>query len=171
MRTSVVLDKSLDLVLAALTPGNRLVCLVMLRTGLRVGDVVSLRADQIGRRFTVRESKTGKSRRVSLPGWLVDQIKAEAHGSAWAFPSPNDPKKHRTRQAVWKDIKRAQQAFRIKLNLGSHSMRKAYAVELMAKYGDIERVRRALDHEYITTTMLYAFADRLPSVSHKRVKR
>lgn len=142
----------------------------MLRTGLRVGDVVALRADQIGPRFTVREAKTGKGRRVSLPGPLVDQIKAASRGSAWAFPSPRDPTKHRTRQAVWKDIKRAQRAFRIKVNCGSHSMRKAYAVELMAKYGDLERVRRALNHDNDWTTMLYAFADRLPSVSHKRGK-
>jgi integrase len=169
-RTSVLLHQALDLVLASLTPGNRLVCLVMLRTGLRVGDVVSLRADQIGPRFTVREAKTRKSRRVSLPGWLVDQIKAQAHGSPWAFPSPANPEKHRTRQAVWKDIKRAQKAFRIKANCGTHSMRKAYAVELFAKYGDLAVVRKALNHDNDWVTMLYAFADRLPEVSHKRVK-
>lgn len=148
-------------------PENRLVCLVMLRTGLRVGDVLAIRADQIGQRFTVREAKTRKSRRVSLPGWLVDEIKARIHGSPWAFPSPVDPAKHRTRQAVWKDIKRAQKAFRLPVNCGTHSMRKAFAVELYAKYGDLAVVHRALNHDNDWVTMLYAFADRLPEVSHK----
>ena len=152
-------------------PANRLVCEVMLHTGLRVGDVVGLRADQVAQRFTVREAKTRKSRRVSLPPVLVDRIKAQARGSAWAFPSPRDPTKHRTRQAVWKDIKRAQKAFRLRINCGSHSMRKAYAVELMARYGDLAKVRRALNHDNDWTTMLYAFADRLPPpVSNKRDK-
>lgn len=166
MRTGVILSKKLDLVLSALTPGNRLVCLVMLQTGLRVGDVVSLKSDTIKRRFTVREAKTGKTKRVSLPPDLVTAILEHSHGSLWAFPSPVDPAKHRTRQAVWKDIKRAQKAFRLDVNCGSHSMRKAYAVELMQRYGDLERVRKALNHSDNWTTMLYAFADRLPDFRH-----
>lgn len=168
MRTGALIDRQLDLVLAALTPANRLVCLVMLRTGLRVGDVLAIRSEQLSQRFTVREAKTGKAKRVSLPGWLVEDVRALAHGSPWAFPSPRDPTKHRTRQAVWKDIKRAQKAFRLPVNCGSHSMRKAYAVELMAKYGDLARVRAALNHDNDWTTMLYAFADRLPVTSRKR---
>lgn len=31
-------------------------------------------------------------------------------------------------------------------NVGPHSFRKIYAVDLMEKYGDIERVQRALNH-------------------------
>lgn len=46
-------------------------------------------------------------------------------------------------------------------NVGPHSARKIYAVDLMQKYGDIERVRRALNHESSTVTALYAMADML----------
>lgn len=161
MRTSYLLEQQLQLVLAALTPANRLVCLVMLHTGLRIGDVVSLPACSVKPNFTVREAKTGKARRVGLPADLRAAILEHSGGSPWAFPSPRDPSKHRTRQAVWKDIKRAQRAFRLPANAGTHSMRKVYAVELMRKYGDIERVRRVLQHEYISTTLLYAMADKL----------
>jgi integrase len=142
-------------------PDNRRVVQVMLRTGLRVGDVLSLRCRELGRTMVVWESKTGKCLRTGLPDGLVAEIVAAAGGSEWAFPSPKDPKKHRTRQAVWKDIKRAQKVLRIPLNLGTHSARKAYASHLMAVYGDLEVVRRALNHENTTTTIIYAMADTL----------
>ena len=68
MRSSYVEPTPMGLVLAALQPANRLVFEVMLATGLRVGDVLGLRTEQIERqRFTVRESKTGKTRRVYIP--------------------------------------------------------------------------------------------------------
>lgn len=164
MRTSYLPEGQLLLILAALTPGNRLVCRVMLHTGLRVGDAVALRRDQVARgRFMVTEAKTGKRRRVGLPADLVSEIlDAGNPKSPWAFPSPRNPEKHRTRQAVWKDIKRAQRAFRIPLNAGPHSLRKVYAVELMRKYGDLRKVQRALLHSNDMTTLLYALADRLP---------
>ena len=58
-------------------------------------------------------------------------------------------------------MKRAARAFRLPQNVGPHSFRKVYAVELLRKYGDLERVRRALNHGSYTTTMVYAMADRL----------
>ena len=87
------------------------------------------------------------------------QLRAQA-GEDWVFPGRN-PAKHRTRQAVWADVKRAARAFRLPQNVGPHSFRKVYAVELLRKYGDLERVRRALNHGSYTTTMVYAMADRL----------
>ena len=48
-------------------PQNRLIARVCLHTGLRVGDVVALRTQEIGQQFMVREAKTGKRRRVGLP--------------------------------------------------------------------------------------------------------
>lgn len=159
MRTSYILQKQLDMVLMLLHPGNRLVCQVMLHTGLRVSDVLNLKKDQIGRRFVVREAKTGKVKRCGLPDWLSAEIKRKAGGSVWAFPSPADPKKHRTRQAVWKDIKRVTDFGRITGNAGTHSMRKVYAVDLMHKYHDVKHVQRALNHSSDTVTLLYALAD------------
>ena len=158
MRTGVALGQNLELVLKLLTPGNRLVARVMLCTGLRVGDVVGLTRDQMRPSVTVTEAKTGKLRRVRIPQALCDEVLKEAGRSRWAFPSPMDPTKHRSRQAVWADIKRAQKACRLPANLGTHSMRKAYAVRLMAKYHDLARVQRALGHERSEVTLIYALA-------------
>lgn len=159
MKTEYLLNREVDYVLAALTPSNRLVCQVCLHTGLRVSDVLRLRTEQLRARFWVTEQKTGKRRMVGLPAPLLAAIKAQA-GPVWVF-SGRDPKKPKTRQAVWKDVKRASVAFRLPQNVGPHSFRKVYAVDLMKKYGDIERVRRALNHGSQTTTMIYAMADGL----------
>ena len=108
MTTEYLLEREMDHVLAALTPSNRLVCEVCLHTGLRVGDVVALETQRIGRQFWVVEAKTKKRRRVNLPGVLLRQLLAQA-GPVWVFPG-RDPAKHRTRQAVWADVKRAANA-------------------------------------------------------------
>lgn len=45
--------------------------------------------------------------------------------------------------------------------VGPHSLRKVYAVNLLQKYGDIQRVQRALNHSSPSVTMIYAMADKL----------
>lgn len=159
MTTAYLLDREVSHVLAALTPSNRLVCRVCLHTGLRLGDVLALRTQQLQPHFWVRESKTGKRRQVGLPAGLLADVKEQA-GEVWAFPG-RDPAKHRTRQAVWADVKRAGKAFRLPQNVAPHSFRKVYAVDLLRRYGDLDRVRRALNHGSYATTMVYAMADRL----------
>jgi integrase len=138
----------------------------MLHTGLRVGDVLALRTEQLGPRFWVKESKTGKRKQIGLPGPLLARIKAQA-GTVWAFPG-RDGTKPRTRQAVWRDVKRAAKAFRLPQNAGTHSMRKVYAVDMLERYGDIERVRKALNHDRLATTLIYAMADKLLAEKRKR---
>lgn len=151
-------------VYAALMPANRLACQVAEHTGLRIGDVLALRTDQLrrGQRITVRESKTGKSRRVYLPRKLYDELLTQA-GDAWVFPSPKDPAKHRTRQTVWSDIKRAAKAFRLPQNVTPHSLRKVYAVEQWESSGDLAKVGQQLNHSpyHPETTMIYAMAAEL----------
>lgn len=166
MRTEYLLDKEVDLVLSALTPVNRLVMRTALQTGLRVGDVLALRSDRLKPHFWVTEQKTGKKRQVGLPEPLFSDLRKNA-GKAWVFPG-RDPRKHHTRQAVWKDVKRAAAAFRLPQNIGPHSARKVYAVDLLRKYGDIERVRRAMNHSSETITLIYAMADAQLAAKYRR---
>lgn len=157
MTTEYLLEREVELVLAALMPGNRIVMRVALHTGLRIGDILSIKTDQIKPRFWITEQKTGKRRCVGLPEDLRADILAQA-GEVWAFPG-REPGKPRTRQAVWKDLKRAAKAFRLPQNIGTHSARKVYAVELLREHGNLERVRRALNHDNVATTLIYALAD------------
>ena len=54
-------------VLAAMMPENRLVMETCIATGLRASDVLNLRTERLRQRMTVRELKTGKTRRVYFP--------------------------------------------------------------------------------------------------------
>ena len=166
MTTEYLLQREVDNILAVLTPGNALVMRVALHTGLRVGDVLSLKTEQLQSRFWITESKTGKRRQIGLPQPLLDDLKKSA-GEYWVFPGAN-PLKHRTRQAVWKDVKRAAHAFRIPQNAAPHSARKVFAVDLMQKYGDIERVKRVLNHSSVSVTLIYALADQQLENNNRR---
>lgn len=167
MRTEYLLQREVDMVLAALTPENRLVMRVCLHTGLRLGDVLGLKTAQLAPHFWITEQKTRKRKQVGLPEPLLSDLRKQA-GREWVFPG-RDPRKHRTRQAVWKDVKRAARAFRFPQNVAPHSARKVYAVELLQKYGDIAKVRKALNHSSDSVTMIYALADlQLQAKNRKR---
>ena len=166
MKTEYLLQREIDLVLAMLTEKNAIIMRTALHTGLRIGDVLSLKTDQLASRFWVTESKTKKRRQVGLPEPLLSDIKKQA-GSVWAFESPRTGKPQ-TRQAVWKDVKRAAHALRLPQNIGPHSARKVFAVDLLAKYGDIARVKRALNHSSEAITQIYALADMQLQSKQKR---
>lgn len=161
MRSQWVCGRELEYVLAALTKKNMLVCEVCLATGLRVGDVLALKTDFLRtNRFTIKEQKTGKSRLVYLPKALYERLVKQS-GRVWVFEGRTDPKKHRTRQAVFKDLRRAAKAFRISAHISPHSLRKVYAVDYFNRTGSLEKVKKALNHSGEAVTMLYAMADRV----------
>lgn len=160
MTTEFLLNKEMDHVFAALMPENRLVCRTCVATGLRVGDVLALKPEQLSQQFWITEAKTGKRRRVNLKAELLADLKKNA-GEKWVFPG-RDPEKHRTRQAVWVDVKRASKAFRLPQNVSVHSLRKVYACELLKdSKGDMRKVQKALNHSDAATTMIYIMAEQI----------
>ena len=157
MTTEYLLNREVDRILAALMPQNALIVRTVLQTGLRISDVLELRTEQLKPSMWVVEKKTGKKHRCGLPADLLQQIQQQA-GKEWAFPGAK-PGTHKTRQAVWCDVKRAAKAFRLPQNIGTHSFRKVYAVKLRQKYGSIARVQRAMAHSTPSVTAIYAMAD------------
>lgn len=160
MKSAYIKDEILQHCFAALMPQNQLICELCLKTGLRIGDVLSLRTDECQQKMSVREHKTGKMKRITVPVALYRAMMAQA-GKVYVFEHRTDPERHKTRQAVYMDLKRAAKAFRIKLNLSPHTLRKVYAVNLMHKYGDLAKVCKALNHDNEVVTIIYALADEL----------
>ena len=159
MRTKFIQKDNLDILLAALTRENETACKISLLTGLRIGDVLNITTEQIRMgRFTVTERKTGKKRRVTIPAGLCDDILSHA-GKVYAFPNRLDYKKPRTRQAVFKDIRRVAEALRLGRGVAPHSMRKNFAVEKYHATGDLNKVKALLNHTSEAVTILYALAD------------
>lgn len=166
MTTDYLLEQEVQRVLAALMPQNRLIVETILQTGLRISDVLELKTNDLKSSMWVTEKKTGKKHRCGIKKELLRAIMAQA-GEEWAFPG-RKPGSHKTRQAVWVDVKRAAEAFRLAQNVGTHSFRKVYAVKLLDKYGDIRRVQRAMSHYTPSITAIYATADVLLEAKLKR---
>lgn len=171
MRSDWLHTDSLKHILAALTYENRLAIETSLATGLRIGDVLALKSDYLMKeRFTIHEEKTGKARRIRLPQELRDDLFQNA-GRFYVFEHRLDPRRHRTRQAVWKDMHRACELFRIKhLTITPHSARKIYAVSKYQSTQSLKKVQQLLNHSDEAVTMLYAMADTITEKSTRRKK-
>lgn len=156
-------------ILFALTPTNRLVMLVALCTGLRVSDVLALRSDELSERMTIVEQKTGKKRRIRFDNALYNALRRQM-GAVWVFPGRLDPQKKRTRQAVWRDLRRVADFYRVpkQIKITPHSARKIYAVKQYRRTCDVDAVRRLLNHGDKCVTLLYATADILSRVRHEQ---
>lgn len=130
---------------------------VSLETGLRVGDVVAIKCRNVkedGIHF--RAQKTNKFGIAPISVALRKRLRKSG---TWLFPSPKDPKKHITRQAVWQRIKAAGKRAGLDLRgVSPHAMRKVFAVELYREQG-FAVVKKALQHNNNATTEIYTFAD------------
>lgn len=158
MRTDSAEKEDWKLIQKLLTPPNALAAQIALKTGLRISDVLSIKTDQLKRRqFTVTEQKTGKKRRIFLNESLKEALRAQA-GEIFVFEHAHDPERHRTRQAVYKDIKRAAKALRLDGNIAPHSARKTYAVDYYRKHG-LAETQKKLGHSFPSTTLIYLLSE------------
>lgn len=168
MRTDYLNPQLYNRLYACMTYENVLALRVALETGLRIDDVLSLRADQIRRRtISGVAHKTDKEFRKAVSADLAKRLAAlTPNKGGFIFPHRLDPLRHRTRQAVWENMKKAARQLGIKLNAAPHSARKTYAVEMFRDKG-LEQTQRELQHDRISTTMLYAFSDMLCGSQHQ----
>ena len=132
-------EQSMGHILAALTAANRRVMWVALCSGLRISDVLGIKTVQIqgkkgdlehGIKVSVREQKTGQTRRFWMPRELRLELLEHA-GKLYVFPNRFGQNRHRTRQAVEKDLRRARALLRLpaSVTVSPHSARKIYAVQ------------------------------------------
>lgn len=178
--------------LETLTPQNELVLELCMMTGMRITDALQMTAADAKRLTATRlpqcsylysEKKTGKEREVTLSqDWLERAVEQHRPESPWLFAG-RDPQKHRTRQAVWKDLHRAAKLYRVngrrlKARVGPHTARKVYAVKLYqeaAREGaqdPLGVVKADLNHSDPAVTYIYALADVISARKHvKRHKK
>lgn len=158
MRVGAAKPDTMDHILALLTKPNELACRVALKHGLRIGDVLELRTCQLEQSsIVIKEQKTGKRRKIIFDEFERRELRSIC-GKVYVFEHRTKQHKHRTRQAVYKDIKRAAKALRIKGAVGTHTMRKSFAVYRYKACGDMRKIKALLNHSDEAVTMLYALA-------------
>lgn len=161
-RTDYINADELALIQSKLNPDNRNIVALAAATGLRISDIVSLPVSKLSsQRPYIRSQKTLKLQRYYFPSKLYKSILARS-GAVWAFPSPyRCGTRHRTRSSVYKAIRKAAKESGLAGVISPHSLRKYYAVHLFHRTGNLEHVRQKLQHDNLTTTVLYAFADKI----------
>ena len=83
-------------------------------------------------------------------------------GRYYVFEGRLSPKKHRTRQAVAKDMLRARKILRTrKLVVSPHTARKIWAVGQTRTGKDIKKLQKMMNHSEPAITMIYAMADEI----------
>ena len=139
---------------------NALALRTSLETGLRIDDVLSLTTRQLKKRTLYGIAhKTKKYFRKTISQDLANRLR-QIQGNLYIFEGRLNPQKHRTRQAVWKDVKKASKLLMLNGNIAPHSARKTYGVEKFKESG-LGTVQKELQHNDVSTTVLYAFADYL----------
>jgi len=123
-----------------------------------------------GDSLTTTEQKTGKVSTKDITPRLREQLLQQC-GSIYVFEGRNDYRKHRTRQAVYNDLKRAAKRFNLKIELSPHSLRKNYAVYLKRQGMPLSDIQKQLNHTSLETTLIYALSDELAQKFNTQQKK
>lgn len=158
MRSKYIETTELEKLRAMLAEEAWLPLWVSLETGLRIGDVVKLRKQNLqSDGLHYKAQKTGKNGVAKISAELRREL-AKKRGK-WIFSSPYKKGQHLTRQAAWARIKSACKRAGVNPDgVSPHSLRKVFAVELYREKG-FKAVQEALQHRSAATTEIYSFAD------------
>ena len=161
MRSKYIDKNTVDKLRRSMVNEEWLPLRISLETGLRIGDVVSLKRTALKKKdgsyfLRTAAQKTGKLGDFPISDSLADVLKVRK--GTYIFPSYGKSG-HLTRQAAWSRMKSA--AHRLGINadgISPHSLRKCFAVALRHQAG-IEAVKKALQHSSSAVTRVYAYAD------------
>lgn len=158
MRSKYIESAEVSTIQAELTAERWLPLWVAVETGLRVGDVVKLRRENLkadGLHYRAQKTRKNGVARISDK---LRKVLSQRKGK-WLFPSPYKPGEHITRQCCWARIKAACKRGEVPPEgISPHSLRKVFAVELYREKG-FRAVQEALQHANCATTEIYSFAD------------
>ena len=157
----------------------RTMIVVALRTGLRFGELIALRwedVDLVAGKLTVRKSivkghegepKGRRSREVPLGDEVLRLLKQHRHLRGARVFCDQDGGVLRTPKARW-ELERACKRAGLRL-VGWHTLRHSFASHLVMRGVSIVIVQRLLGHVDIKTTMRYAHLS--PDVTREAVQR
>jgi integrase len=136
---------------------NLLLFNIGLNTGLRIGDIVKLRIEDVKGRSSllIREGKTKKARTVYLTAIMVDiaDYLADKPDQGWLFPSRKGNGHITTTQAYRILTKAAELIGRH--DIGTHTLRKTFGYHYYRKTKDVATLMEIFNHANQATTKRY----------------
>lgn len=141
-------------------PKHRALVLLMYSAGLRVGEVVRLRPEDLdGDRGLIRvhRGKGGKDRYTLLAARALEAVRiyrAAFPDGAWLFPGDR-PGRHYTARSVQRIVNRAAARAGLAKKVTAHTLRHSFATHLMEAGTDLRYIQELLGHKSSRTTELY----------------
>lgn len=138
-------------------------------TGLRVSELVSLKAQQIdwNGSFVTVKGKGSKVRAVPFGRWAREKLLAYCRevrprllrGRSSPFLFINRSGRPLSRQGFWKLIRRYALAAGIEKKVTPHTLRHSFATHLLEGGADLRSVQTLLGHADIATTQIYTHVE------------
>lgn len=149
---------------------HRSLLMLVYSAGLRVGEVVRLRIDEIDNKrmlIHIKQGKGQKDRYTILSEVALETLRTYAKSYSlkdWLFPgaAPGDHLTVRSAQKIF-EIARKQAGIRKKVSI--HSLRHSFATHLLESGTDLRYIQEILGHKNSKTTEIYTH------VSEKQLRR
>lgn len=138
---------------------DEIILRVMFAIGCRASEMINIRWDDIHTdedvpQLHIRNGKGSKERFVAIDGIVLEklsQLRELQPESEWMLPNLRDPKKHVSRQGLWKLTKRAGEQAGI--HVYPHLMRHSHATISYRETKDPKLVQNTLGHSDVSTTL------------------
>lgn len=150
-------EEASKLVFAANTHRNRAIILTLLRSGLRVSELVDLRYDDLYERSIVVRCGKGKKARVTFIDRETEHaIKLYLEGKRRReYLFINQSKNQMSRQMIFRIVKETAERAGIEKKITPHTLRHTFATNLLQNGARIEDVQPMMGHASIATTRIY----------------
>ena len=163
MRVDILNKSEVQAVADRLAGDDLILWLLGTSTGLRISDILAINVGTIqGKsRLSIRERKTGKSRRIYISQDIRDMISRyiDRHNL-----QPQDKLCPLSYVSYYRHIVAAAKGVTDK-HIGTHTMRKSYAYNRLTDKGyDLYTLQHCLNHSHITDTINYT----IPNAQYRR---
>jgi site-specific recombinase XerD len=144
----------------ARNPKHRALLMLLYSAGLRVGEVVRLRPEDLDverRLVRVRRGKGGKDRYTLLARRAVEAVRLyrDAYPTErWLFPGSRLDR-HLTSRSVQRIVKHAALAAEIEKDVTPHTLRHSFATHLLEGGTNLRVIQELLGHQSARTTQIY----------------
>jgi site-specific recombinase XerD len=144
---------------------HRAILMVVYSSGLRVGEVVRLRVEDVdsGRRMIrVRGGKGRKDRITVLSAVALDILRLYCRlykPARWLFPGGREGT-HLSVRSVQNIVEQARRRAGIKKEFSTHALRHSFATHLLEAGTDLRYIQELLGHKSARTTQIYTHVTR-----------
>jgi integrase len=149
----ILKDEEINPLLLCCNTITRDVVIFALNTGMRRGEILNLKWDQVDLVtgcITVTKTKRGKQRKIPINEAVRHVLESQSRGSVYVFHRNGKPAKS-VRTAFEQSVKKADIS-----HCRFHDLRHTFATRLVLGGVSLPVVKELLGHSTITTTMRYA---------------